>query len=677
MGDADSRRTVFLSYARSDEEQATRLAAALEAGGLQVWWDKLIEGGAAFADSIQSSLDSCDAVVVCWSRGSVTSDWVRDEAGRGRDLYKLVAVTLDGSEPPLGFRQYHAVDLSRWNGAPADAVITSIVRSVQAATERASGTYPPAGEVRVGGTPRGRLYRLATRPMNLVLGAGIVVALIAVGVIFYDRVWGPGSSNLGPQGTPSIAVLPFENLSGDPSNEYLGEGLSEELLHRLANVPGLQVAARTSSAFFKDRKESAENIGRMLGVAYLLEGSVRRSADTLRVTAQLIDARTGYHLWSQTFDRRFSDILQIQDEISLAVLKGVDVPLIDRVRAAAIKHATSSPEALELYLQARRADREWGLEQNDRAIELYGRAIALDPNFAAAHAALANSLINRIQVAGLTFRDPAVAEVPALARKAVELDPESGEARALLGKVLWTQFDFEGAEREFQLAARLSPNSAAALEILNEYYGHGGWPPEKVIEYAERWLALDPLNWNAEFALSLAQYHVHRYEDALRTIERVIAREPDQWLPQFHQTGTLLELGRFDEAIVSARREVEMHDAQETRSDLICALALAGQMEEARRHLAVLLDPAQTPYYAPSMRVWAYACLNDVEGALASMERARDEGDFWLTGTLHFRLLTPLHDEPRYQAIVKQFRQERRVAYLVEKTRHLPPWPYH
>jgi TolB-like protein len=679
MGDADSHRTVFLSYARADQDQAARLAEALEAAGLAVWWDKLIQGGAPFAESIETSLDSCDAVVVCWSRGSVKSDWVLDEAGRGRDLHKLVPVTLDGSEPPLGFRQYHAIDLSRWSEPTSKGLVAAIIRGVEAVAGRSVVTFDHGDNRRSEEKPRvaasGVLQPPVRRYAKAIVAAGITLVAIALGFLVYERFLGVGSNSAAGD-TPSIAVLPFENLSGDPNNEYLGDGLSEELLHRLANIPGLQVAARTSSASFKDREETAQNIGEMLGVTYLLEGSVRRAGDTLRVAAQLIDARSGYHLWSETFDRQFSDILTIQDEISLAVLKGIDVPLIDKVRAAAIKHVTSSPEALELYLQARRADREWGLEQNDRAIELYERAIALDPNFAAAYAAMANSLINRVQVVGLSFRDPALAPVPALAQKAVELDPESGEARALLGKVLYTRFDFQGAERELQKAASLSRNSTSTLENLWEYYGNAGWPPEKVIEYAERWVKLDPLNWYPEWALSVAQFHVHRYEDGLRTVKRVLEHEPDQWIAQFNHTGVLLELGRYDEAIVSARREVELHDAQETRSDLICALALAGQVEEARRHLAVLLDPAQTPYYAPSWRATAFACLNDVEAALSALERARDERDFWTIGTLHFRLLTPLHREPRFQAVVRQFGQERRVAYLVEQTRHLPPWPY-
>ncbi len=510
------------------------------------------------------------------------------------------------------------------------------------------------------------------RPSALVIAATVLVAIAAAIALVYRERIGTGATYT-PQ---SIAVLPFENLSGDPNYEHLGDGLSEELLHRLANVPGLQVAARTSSAQFKDRRETAATIGQMLGVDYLVEGSVRRSGETIRVTAQLVDTRNGYHVWSDTFDRSFSDILEIQDEISLAVLKGIEVPLIDKGRAAALKHATSNPEALDLYLQARRADERWELEANDRAIALYERAIKLDPDFAAAYAALANALTMRTQTASLSFHDPALARIPELVRKAVELDPDSGDARAQLGKVLWTQFDLAGAEREFRLAEQLSPNSAFTLEALCEYYGQAGWPPERSVEFAERWLKIDPLNRFAHIWVALAHFHMHRYEEALRTIDRVIEREPGAWMGHFARTGILIESGQFEDALVSARRAFELHEAPETRTDLLTSLALTGHEAEARRHLQVLLDPAQTPYYAPSLNSWAAIALNDVESALSALERAYGERDWWTFWSLHSRLLMPLHDEPRFHAVVRQFGQERRVAYLIEHTKDLPPWPF-
>ncbi|HKY23082.1 MAG TPA: TIR domain-containing protein, partial [Vicinamibacterales bacterium] len=290
MGMADSRRTVFLSYARADQDRAAQLAEALEAAGFAVWWDKLIEGGAPFAESIETSLDSCDAVVVCWSRGSVKSDWVLDEAGRGRDLHKLVPVTLDGSEPPLGFRQYHAVDLSSWSETTSNRLVAAIVRGVEAVAGRSAAPPDQGGNRRSEDKLRvitsGVLRPPVRQHAKWIVAAAVIIFAIAAGLFVYERLLSVSLKRAAGD-TPSIAVLPFENMSGNTNDEYLVDGLSEELLHRLANVPGLKVAARTSSAYFKDRKETAENIGRVLGVAYLLEGSVRRSGDNLRVTAQL------------------------------------------------------------------------------------------------------------------------------------------------------------------------------------------------------------------------------------------------------------------------------------------------------------------------------------------------------------------------------------------------------
>src|SRR5262245_55841338 len=204
------RKTVFLSYARADQSQASKLALALETAGLAVWWDGLIEGGAAFAKSIESELDHCDAVIVLWSKASAESDWVLDEASQGRDLRKLVPVSIDGSLPPLGFRQYHAIDLAKWRGLPASPEIESIVRSVAAASSAAphSPVRPPASASRRGISRRG----------IVMAGAGIAVAG-AAGIF----AWRSGVFRAPGAPSNSVAVLPFANLSGDRSQDYFSD----------------------------------------------------------------------------------------------------------------------------------------------------------------------------------------------------------------------------------------------------------------------------------------------------------------------------------------------------------------------------------------------------------------------------------------------------------------------
>jgi adenylate cyclase len=479
-------------------------------------------------------------------------------------------------------------------------------------------------------------------------------------------------------GSPlSIAVLPFENLGADAADDYLVDGLSEELINRLANVPGLQVSARTSSTYFRERRaETAQTIGSMLDVAFLVEGSVRRSGQTVRVTAQLIDARTGFHVASHALERPFSDVLAMQDEISLAILEKLEVPLIEQARAAVLRRNTSSPEALDLYLQARHADQQWTLPDNDRAIGLYRKAIALDGKFSLAYLALANALIARTQIAQLSPRHPGVIEAEALLRIAIELDPDSADAHALMAQLLVSRLELQLAEEQVRVAERLNPSTEGALFHLAQYYAFVGWPPDKAIDYAERWLRIDPLNPWAECNVAIAQLHAHRYEDSLRTIDGVIQREPSFWVPQFIRTGALIELGRFDDALVSARHVVELHDSVETRTDLAVVYALKGEVAASQRILADLTAPHSTAYLRPALRSSAAVASGDIEAALTALEQSVTEGDSVAIQNLHWRLFEPLHDEPRFQDVVRRLGQERRVALLIERTQQFPPWPH-
>ena len=306
------RPTAFLSYARADQMQATKLAKALEAAGLNLWWDALIEGGAAFAKSIEAALENCDAVIVVWTRISVGSDWVLDEAAKGRDLRKLVPVSLDGTEPPLGFRQYQSVDLSRWQGNTDAAEIIGIVRGVRAAAGQTE--HPPRAAVKA------QRHSLAVSRRGVLFATAGATLAGAAGLI----AWRQGMiGGHGPASGNSVAVLPFTNLSGDKSQDYFSDGLSEELRATLARNLKLLVMAQASSATFRDRKDDAVTIAGKLGVAYLLDGSVRRSGDIVRVNADLIDGHTGFSRWSQSFDRGMQDIFAVQSEIAGTVSRAL------------------------------------------------------------------------------------------------------------------------------------------------------------------------------------------------------------------------------------------------------------------------------------------------------------------------------------------------------------------
>lgn len=260
MGEGSGRDdldiSAFLSYARVDRPRVAALAAALEAAGVKLWWDHQLEGGAAFAKTIERELSAATAVIVAWSTASVESDWVRDEAAHGRDRGVLVPVSLDGTPPPLGFRQYHTIGLADWKGEPGAPVIADIVRAIAAAGGAAAAPRPAA--------PAPLASRSSSR--RAVIGGGLgVAALAAGGLAFRSRLFPDAGA---PEG--SIAVLPFANLSGGSDTDYFSDGLAEELRSTLARFSQLQVVARASSTSFKNSDLPAATIGKRLGVAHLL-----------------------------------------------------------------------------------------------------------------------------------------------------------------------------------------------------------------------------------------------------------------------------------------------------------------------------------------------------------------------------------------------------------------------
>jgi TolB-like protein/Flp pilus assembly protein TadD len=296
--------------------------------------------------------------------------------------------------------------------------------------------------------------------LRLAYAAVVLLSMAGLGYLLYER--GVGRAHAGePRG--SIAVMPFTNLSGDPARDYFSDGMSEELLNLLARVPGLKVASRTSSFAFKGRNVDIREVGRDLGVETVLEGSVRQSGDQVRITAQLIDTATGFHLWSETYDRKLADIFQVQDEIAGAIVDKLRIELgpQDQKLAMRDKAPTQNVEAYELYLRGRDVWKRRGEENLRRAIELYQAALGRDPAFARAHSALASAYV---VMPGYTKEDGDEAKYLPLAetsaRQALSIDPNIGEAHAVLAQINATRGDLLDAESGFFFAISLEPNEA-------------------------------------------------------------------------------------------------------------------------------------------------------------------------------------------------------------------------
>jgi TolB-like protein/DNA-binding winged helix-turn-helix (wHTH) protein len=484
----------------------------------------------------------------------------------------------------------------------------------------------------------------------LAAGAVIVNTLNSRGGAAGARAGGLTSVVVQPART--IAVLPFANIGDDPENEHFSDGLTEELLNRLTTLRDLHVAARTSSFHFKDKKADVKHIGQMLGVRHVLEGSVRKQGDRVRVSAQLVSTEDGYRLWSNVFDRRVADVFAIQDEIALAVVENLKLTLLAEQRAALTLRTTSDAHVLDLYLRARRLYQSFEPERMDKATSYFEEVIRLDPEFVAAYVDLASTLDWRVRLFGA---DASLLErVTVLLHKALELDPNNAGAHAVLAKQLQFSYDMQGAERELLRAEALNPNAEYVVEGLLMYYATVGWPPEKALGYARKARLLDPLNPWAVIHLAQAYWHAHRYEQALAELEPVQDLDPNYWLLHAWRSLTLTALERHDEALRAAERAVELSSSSETLGLLALGYANTGQVDRA---LEI------TRKIGPLERHWGLLMvLKNYQGALAALEREFDERGPWLPETLHYPILLPLHDDPRFQRLARLTGQEQRVA---------------
>ncbi len=351
----------------------------------------------------------------------------------------------------------------------------------------------------------------------------LVISFLSAAVILFavDKWWISE-----PPPARSIAVLPFVNMSGDLAQEHFSDGMSEELLHRLAQVSELHVAARTSSFHFKNRNIPVAEIAAQLGVQSVLEGSVRQAGDTIRVTAQLINASDGYHIWSKTYERELGDIFDIQDEIAAMVVDALKVTLLNDEKVRMAAHNRANLAAYDAYLLGRYQMARRTSTALQQAVEHFNEAIRLDPSYPQAYVGLADtySLLERYGTMG---RSEVIAKAEPAAERALELDGTLGEAYASLGRVRLWQGELEAAEQAFLRALELNPNSASAYDGYALLMRWGFVNREKALELHRAALELDPLSTSINMAVVEDYLELGRFEDALARCQRVIEIDPD------------------------------------------------------------------------------------------------------------------------------------------------------
>jgi TolB-like protein/Tfp pilus assembly protein PilF len=487
----------------------------------------------------------------------------------------------------------------------------------------------------------------------VVIGAVISVALFFIGRFTVQNKTTTAAPNDIP--SKSIAVLPFDSLSEDKSNAYFAEGVQDEILTRLAKVADLKVISRTSTQRFKSAPSDLRDIAKQLGVMNILEGSVQKANDQVRVNVQLINAMNDAHLWAEIYDRKLTDIFATESDIAKTIAETLQAKLTGSEKTAMSKKPTANTEAYELYLKGRFFwNKRTGADLR-KAIDYFNQAIAKDPNYAVAYSGLADSYL-LLPPYGAAAPKDSVPQAKAAVKKALELDDTLAEAHASSGRIL-SGFDFDSmkAIAEFERALQLNPNYATA----HHWFGAGpllalGRFDESIVE-AKRSIELDPLSMinNADFGNDY--YYARHYDEAIAQLRKTIEIEPRFYLAHYYLGQALQAKGQLPEAIAEYRKATELDDDPFALALLGQAYARSGQSDDAKKILARLNEQAKSRYVAAYGIAAVYLGLGDKNRAMDELERAYRENDGNDIYNIRIDpLLGDLRGDPRFEALAEK-----------------------
>ncbi len=580
---------IFLSYNREDAATARVYADAFAEAGLEVWWDAALRSGESYDEVTEAALREARAVVVLWSPRSVVSRWVRAEATIADRNKTFMPVMIEACERPIMFELTQTAELTHWKGDPQDSAWQALLSHTRQMVEARAPARPAPPES--------------------------AAAAIGAPVAQRDK--------------PAIIILPFANMSGDAEQEFFTDGVSEDIITDLAKVSALSVVSRNTAFAFKGKTIVAARIAQDLKVDFLLEGSVRKSGNRVRITAQLLDARTDEQIWAERFDRDLDDIFAIQDEIAKAIVAALKLKLAPDEKRALDRRTTTNAEAYELYQMARQFSRTGSERIGPAIIRICQKVVELDPGFASAWAlmSMAESEMSQRGVEGHSHES-----AKRHAERAVAADFNCAVAHAALaeaiirGSISWAAFDSGLAA-----ALRLDPDCFEAHLV-----GGDGWIMRRdfpnAIRCYERALELDPDSVRAAGMVVQAYRAIDDGENvtaaarrAISLCEKMLVREPDHGTALGHLVASLAGLG----------------DAERAR-------------EWSRR--AMLLDPdnSRLQYNLAC----AMAQLNDVTVAVELIDGLVDRmNSTWVLWIEEDNDLDPIRDDPRFVATMKRARE--------------------
>ncbi|MDB6114795.1 MAG: hypothetical protein JWQ62_1740 [Lacunisphaera sp.] len=661
---------MFLSYAREDAEAARRIAEALRGFGVEVWFDlSELRGGDAWDAKIRRQIRECTLFIPLISahsqareEGYFRREW-RLAVDRTQDMAEnrafIVPVIIDDTREsaanvPEQFLKAHCTRLP--NGEPTPQFVEQVKRLLQA--PRAGDAAGRPGAPGAATAPARAKSRVSV--LNIALGVA-VLALVAF--VFLRPATKPEPAPATPAAptattrapepaitagfspdAKSIAVLPFVNMSTDADQGFFADGLAEELLNLLAKIPALQVTSRSSAFSYKGKDFKLAQVARELNVAHILEGSVRKSGTHLRITAQLIDARTDTHLWSETYDRSLDDIFAVQDEIAAAVVGQLQVTLL----GAAPKTKAANPRAYALFLQARQLAHQLTNESLQQAVTFYQQALAVDPGLAAGWTGLAECYMVQSDF-GQRTNEEGYRLARDAAQKAIAIDPNSAMAYAELG-INYAAFgeDRAKAADAFAHALALEPANTDIITVAMKF-ARGLGRYEQVIALGEYVVIHDPLNTLAHATLGGAYIRAGRYDEGMASMETALRLAPGRSLGYYSIAMTLVQKGDPKAALVTIQKE----PAGSWRTDGLAIVYHAlGRKTESDAALAELI--AKYERESAWNIAYVYAFRGEADAAFEWLEKAIVYHDPGLSLTAVQPQFANIRSDPRWLPFLRR-----------------------
>ena len=576
-----------------------------------MWWDATLRSGEAYDEVTEQALRTAKAVVVLWSKKSVASRWVRAEATLADRNKTFVPCMIEPCERPVMFELTQTADLCHWQGDHADDTWQAFIADIKRFVQRAQDKVEPS--------------TTAAHP-------GIKASPAA-------------------EGPPSIAVLPFHNLSDDKEQEYFSDGLAEEIISALAQLPKLKVIARTSAFAFKGKNLDVRTIADTLGVSHVLEGSVRRSGNRIRVTAQLITARDGTRLWSERFDREMADVFAVQDEIAAAIAVALKVRLSGVSEAR--QRYTPKLEAWEALLKARHFHWKVTAESMEQAREFYELAIALDPGFALAFTEYADYLYGRTTIALSALRDVAALS-RTLALQALALEPDLAECHSTLCTIASLHdYDWPEAARQYELTRAAGP-SLTSVGWLGIGWGHclSAGRLEQAVECLKMAVQTDPLHQTCRAVLGRCLTAAGRFDEAEAVLRQSLALEPHFFWTHCYLGELAISRGRIAEARPFAETTVALAPWYSQGVGMLAGiLARLDQPEQASVVLQKL--GREQAYSVPLGHAVYHTISGQLDQAAQWFTRAINQRDSHVLACLQGGISQPIRSSAHWPGLLK------------------------